>query len=69
MGEPLFVPRPQGQGEDDGWLIGVLYAGDRQCCDVVILDGRDLSAGPVARLRLPHHIPYGLHGSFVPQLV
>ncbi|MGB3201611.1 MAG: carotenoid oxygenase family protein, partial [Nodosilinea sp.] len=66
MGEPLFVPRPQGQGEDDGWVLVLMYDAERQCSDLVILEGQDIAAGPVARLKLPHHVPYGLHGSFVP---
>ncbi|MGG6237761.1 carotenoid oxygenase family protein [Nodosilinea sp. AN01ver1] len=67
MGEPLFVPRPQGQGEDDGWVLVLMYNAERQCSDLVILEGKDITAGPVARLKLPHHVPYGLHGSFVSQ--
>ncbi len=67
MGEPLFVPRPQGQGEDDGWVLVLMYNAERRCSDLVILEGKDITAGPVARLKLPHHVPYGLHGSFVPR--
>ncbi|NJL47534.1 MAG: Apocarotenoid-15,15'-oxygenase [Leptolyngbyaceae cyanobacterium SM2_5_2] len=67
MGEPLFVPRPQATSEDDGWVMVLMYDGDRRCSDVVILDGQAITAGPIARLKLSHHVPYGLHGSFVPQ--
>jgi all-trans-8'-apo-beta-carotenal 15,15'-oxygenase len=66
MGEPIFVPRPQAQTEDDGWVLVLLYNAERRCSDLVILDGRDIEAGPIARLKLSHHVPYGLHGSFVP---
>lgn len=66
MGEPLFVPRPQAQGDDDGWVLVLMYNAERQCSDLVILDGKDIAAGPIARLKLPHHVPYGLHGCFVP---
>ncbi|MGF1569620.1 MAG: carotenoid oxygenase family protein [Nodosilinea sp.] len=66
MGEPVFVPKPQAQGEDDGWVLILLYNAERRCSDIVILDGRNIASGPLARLKLPHHIPYGLHGSFVP---
>ncbi|MEH2231108.1 MAG: carotenoid oxygenase family protein [Nostoc sp.] len=34
--------------------------------DVVILDGKCLSQGPIACLHLKHHVPYGLHGTFKP---
>jgi all-trans-8'-apo-beta-carotenal 15,15'-oxygenase len=79
VGEPIFVPRSRGayrQGlptvnydgnEDDGWLLTLVYDARRQCSDLVILDARDLHQEPAARLRLKHHVPYGLHGSFTPQ--
>jgi hypothetical protein len=74
-----FPPRPKLESnstplaEDDGWVITLVY--DAECdsyahrryrTDIVILDGKCLSQGPIARLHLKHHIPYGLHGSFVP---
>lgn len=65
MGEPLFIPRPQAQSEDDGWVITLMYNAARRCSDLVILDGRHLTAGPLTILKLRHHVPYGLHGSFV----
>lgn len=65
-GEPLFVPFPNGVNEDDGWLLMLMYDAAEHRSDVVILDARDLSKKPVARLHLKHHIPYGLHGSFTP---
>ncbi|MEP1079822.1 carotenoid oxygenase family protein [Leptolyngbya sp. PL-A3] len=36
--------------------------------DVVILDGQHIEQGPIARLHLKHHIPYGLHGCFSPAI-
>ena len=65
-GEPLFVPRPNGTSEDDGWIILLMYDAAYHRSDVVILDARDLKDGPIARLHLKNHIPYGLHGSFTP---
>jgi len=65
MGEPVFVPRPDGQAEDDGWLFALIYNAARRCSDLIILDAQDLAKGPIARLNLQHHVPYGLHGSFV----
>lgn len=77
VGEPVFVPR---QGctadnlytevigeEDDGWVLTLVYDAKCDRSDVVILDARNLEQGPVARLHLKHHVPYGLHGSFTPQ--
>lgn len=63
-GEPVFVPRRNAVSEDDGWLLLLVYDAGYHRSDVVILDAKNLSFGPVARLHLKHHVPYGLHGSF-----
>ncbi|MGD1905757.1 MAG: carotenoid oxygenase family protein [Leptolyngbyaceae cyanobacterium] len=65
MGEPIFVPRPGNTVEDDGWVLCLTYNAARQCSDLIILDAQQIAAGPIARLKLSHHVPYGLHGSFV----
>lgn len=36
--------------------------------DIVILDAQKISAGAIAKLYLRHHLPYGLHGSFTPEV-
>jgi all-trans-8'-apo-beta-carotenal 15,15'-oxygenase len=59
---------PRSEQEDDGWVLTLVYDAEHHRSDVVILDGRDLTKGPLARLHLKHHVPYGLHGSFVPQV-
>ncbi|NJM65678.1 MAG: Apocarotenoid-15,15'-oxygenase [Acaryochloris sp. RU_4_1] len=66
MGEPVFIPKPNASQEDDGWLVALVYDGDRNRSDVVILDAAQVDQGPLACLHLQHHIPYGLHGSFTP---
>ena len=69
-GEPLFVARPEAKNkataEDDGWVLLWIYnaAGDRT--ELAIFNAQDITPGPVATLKLKHHIPYGLHGSFTP---
>lgn len=64
-GEPIFVPRSAdpAAAEDDGWLLLLSFNAALERSELVILDAQDLSE-PVARLRLKHHVPYGLHGSF-----
>lgn len=64
VGEPVFVPRNSFESEDDGWLLILVYDAANHRSDVVILDALDITKGPVARLHLKHHVPYGLHGSF-----
>jgi len=67
-GEPVFVPRPGGTAEDDGWVMVMIYNAECDRSELVILDARDLERGAIARLCLKHHIPYGLHGTFTPEL-
>ncbi|KXZ52551.1 hypothetical protein GPECTOR_9g595 [Gonium pectorale] len=64
VGEPQFVPRPGSTAEGDGWLLAAVHNAETQRGEVVILDAQDLSAGPVATIRLPHRLPAGLHGSW-----
>ncbi len=63
-GEPVMVPRPDATSEDDGWILTVVYHGSEHRSALYILDARDLSTVCVAEL--PHHIPPGFHGNFVP---
>lgn len=74
-GEPLFVARPNGEKEDDGWILLWLYnaAGISTATasagrtELAIFNAQDITAGPIAKLNLKHHVPYGLHGSFTSQ--
>lgn len=62
--EPIFVPRPGGQAEDDGWVLALVYDGAEGRTQLVILNAQNLAAGPVATIKLPHMLPFGLHGSW-----
>ncbi|MEB3232486.1 MAG: carotenoid oxygenase family protein [Leptolyngbyaceae bacterium] len=64
VGEPVFVPHPHGQKEDEGWVLTLVFNAARGHSELIILDAQNLNHGPVAVLRLKHHIPYGLHGTF-----
>jgi all-trans-8'-apo-beta-carotenal 15,15'-oxygenase len=68
VSEPIFVPRTSYESEDDGWVIAFVYDATYHRSDVVILDARNFNQGPVARLHLKHHVPYGLHGNFTPEV-
>ena len=66
-GEFVFVPRAPDAAEDDGWLLGfVIEADDEGGAALEILDARDIAAPPVATVRLPHRIPPGIHGAWLP---
>lgn len=61
-GEPVFVPTPDGVGEDDGVLLSVVTGPTKGRSFLMVLDARDLSV--IARAEVSHRIPYGLHGMF-----
>jgi len=73
IGEPVFAPlhgydsRHQGD-EDEGYVVVQLYHPEKHTTDFCILDAKKVSSGPVARIKLKHHVPYGFHGTFTPEV-
>jgi carotenoid cleavage dioxygenase-like enzyme len=64
--EPVFAPRGPSASEGEGWVIGVVNRRDEHRSDVVVLDAQRMSEGPVATLKLPIRLKYGIHGNWVP---
>jgi carotenoid cleavage dioxygenase len=64
-GEWLFVPTDP--GEDEGFLLGFVHDATTASTDFAVLDATDVAAGPVARVRLPQRVPYGFHGTWIPE--
>ena len=65
-GEFVFVPKAPGSTENDGWLMGLVIDSTSETTDLVILDARGIDRGPVAAIHIPHRVPPGFHGSWVP---
>jgi 8'-apo-carotenoid 13,14-cleaving dioxygenase len=65
-GEFVFVPRHAQALEDEGWLMGYVIDMASQTTDLVILDAQRFSGAPQAVVTLPHRIPPGFHGNWVP---
>ncbi|TVS16729.1 MAG: carotenoid oxygenase [Gammaproteobacteria bacterium] len=65
-GEPYFVPRAGAEDEDDGYLLNYVYDQSRDASELMVLDARTPAEGPIARVLLPARVPYGFHGSWVP---
>ena len=66
--EPLFIPRSADADEGDGWLLSIVGRRRENRTDLVILDARQIAAGPVATVRMPCRIHEGFHGTWVPQM-
>jgi carotenoid cleavage dioxygenase len=64
VGEPIFVPRNAAAAEDDGYVLVLVYDQGRDTSEFLILDARAIAADPIARIRLPHRVPYGFHGNW-----
>lgn len=64
VSEPVFVPRPAGTAEDDGWLVAHVYDPAREATDAVVLDARDLAAGPLCTVHLPVNAGLTFHGAW-----
>jgi carotenoid cleavage dioxygenase-like enzyme len=64
--EAVFVPRTPDSAEDDGWLMTYVTDMTTRTADVVIMHAQDLAAGPVATIHIPHRVPIGFHGNWIP---
>ncbi|HEU0045405.1 carotenoid oxygenase family protein [Sphingomonas sp.] len=64
--EPIFVPRSPDAAEGDGWLMTVVGRRAENRTDFVILDARNLSAGPIATIKFPCRVHEGFHGIWIP---
>ncbi len=65
-GEFIFVPSHPGAAEDEGWLIGFVIDETHSTTDLVILEARHIAGEAVATVTIPHVIPPGFHGNFIP---
>jgi all-trans-8'-apo-beta-carotenal 15,15'-oxygenase len=63
VSEPIFVAKSDSNAEDEGWLLTMVYDAHYHRSNLVILDGQNLEI--IATLHLKHHLPYGLHGSWM----
>jgi carotenoid cleavage dioxygenase-like enzyme len=61
--EPVFVPDPDGNAEDDGFIFSFVHDASSPGGSFVILDARHLADKPLATVQLPRRVPAGLHGS------
>jgi carotenoid cleavage oxygenase len=64
-GEPIFVPASPDAGEDEGWVLSVVYDAGRDTSDLVIVDASDFTAAPVATVHMNRRVPFGFHGSWI----
>lgn len=64
-GEAVFAPSTRAEAEDDGYLITFVHDENTNQSECVILDARNVAAGPVATIKMPCRVPYGFHSGWV----
>ena len=65
-GEFVFVPRSPDAAEDEGWLIGLVIDAANERTELQILKADDFTGEAQAVIHIPHRIPPGFHGNWVP---
>ncbi|KAJ3331690.1 hypothetical protein HDU93_009547 [Gonapodya sp. JEL0774] len=72
-GEAVFVPRDSAtpaavggeEAEDDGFLVVIVRDEAREVSELHVYDARTMDQTPIARLAIPHRVPYGFHGLWI----
>jgi carotenoid cleavage dioxygenase-like enzyme len=63
--EAVFVPRPGGSAEFDGWLLAPSLNLQARATELHVFDARHVDHGPVCSWRAEVPMPVSLHGCFV----
>jgi len=67
--EVAFAPSAGGDPtSDDGWLMAYVHDEESGETEFRVMDASNLLEPPVARVKLPQRVPYGFHGSWLPDL-
>jgi carotenoid cleavage dioxygenase len=63
LSEMTFVPRRKDAPEGDGYLIGIgSSTKENGRSDLILIDTKDIAAGPVARVKMPFQVVGQVHG-------
>ena len=65
-GEVFFIPNPEGEGEDDGVVVTVVFDGKKEQSYILLLDGKTFEE--INYSYLPHNVPFTFHGNWFPEL-
>lgn len=65
-GEPVFAPRSAESAEDEGYVMSIVYDSNVNESYLVIINAGDFSGKAVAKVKLPRRVPFGAHGSWLP---
>ncbi|MBT7878849.1 MAG: 9-cis-epoxycarotenoid dioxygenase, partial [Gammaproteobacteria bacterium] len=65
VGEAVFAPKVDSSEEDDGYVICFIQDENVNQSECVVIDAKNFSADPIARIMIPHRVPYGFHSGWV----
>jgi len=66
-GEVFFIPRPDGESEDDGVVAVIVFDGEKEQSYLMLLDGQTFEE--INHSYLPYTVPFAFHGNWFPELV
>lgn len=64
--EPVFAPKSATAREGEGYVLGVVNRRAEHRSDLVVLDAQHMDEGPIATVKIPVRLKYGIHGNWVP---
>jgi carotenoid cleavage dioxygenase len=64
--EAPFAPRVNAQDEGDGYVVTLVTDVNTDTSEVLIIEAKNFSSEPVARVQLPQRVPLGFHALWVP---
>jgi carotenoid cleavage dioxygenase len=65
--EAVYAPKPgadRRSREDDGYVITLVTDSNNWQSHCLVFDATDIEQGPVARVKLPHRVPFGFHATW-----
>lgn len=62
--EPCFIPRGKNAPEGDGWIAQLCNRLEEHRSDLLLFDALDIEKGPIATIKLPVRLRFGLHGNW-----
>ncbi len=65
-GEGVFCKRDGAAAEDDGYLVLFVWDDNKQRSECMVIDARNFTAPPVARIMIPGRVPFGFHAGWAP---
>ena len=63
--EPCFIPASSRAGEGEGYICQVQVRHADARADLLLFDAQAVAQGPLARIKLPLRLRFGLHGNWV----